>query len=273
MRIISVTSGKGGVGKTNLSCNLGIAMAQMGYRVVLFDADLGLANLDVVLGAQAEYSIHHALEGNLTLDEVISKGPSGVRFLSGGSGISKLLNVSKKRLQGFLLELADLEATTDVLIFDTGAGVDQRVLTFLKAADEVVVVVTPDPASIADAYATIKVLLRTKKDARIQVLMNQVESEKQAEQLYHKLNDIAGHFLEANLFYTGAVRYDSEIVPLIRKRQPFVIADPKLKASRDVVDIAKECAKRIDRYDLQTNLRHRLEIAFGIATATEELAA
>ena len=264
MRIVSVTSGKGGVGKTNLSANIGIALTQLGLRVVLFDADLGLANLDVVLGTSAQYSVHYALDGSMTLSEVIANGPGGIRFLSGGSGISKLLNVSRKRLQNFLLELAQLENSTDVLIFDTGAGVDQRVLTFLRAADEVVIVVTPDPASVADAYATIKVLLRNKKDANIQILMNQVEHERQAEAIYRKLNDIAGHFLEANLSYTGSVRQDGEIVPFIRARQPFVLGDPRLKASRDVVDVAKAIGKRVSVYGDDKIVLQRLEEAFGV---------
>ncbi len=264
MRVLSVTSGKGGVGKTNISANLGISLAQFGYRVVVFDADLGMANLDVVLGTSAEFSLHHALDGNLCLAEVIANGPAGMRFVSGGSGVSKLLNVSKKRLQTFLMELAQLEDSTDVLIFDTGAGVDQRVLTFLKAADEVIVVVTPDPASITDAYATIKVLIRNQKDANVQILMNQVESEKQGEAIYQKLNDIAGHFLEADLTYLGCVRNDPEIVYHIRHRQPFVLADPRLKASRDIVDIAKVIGNRAKLFDADLPLSERLETAFGI---------
>ncbi|MBC8066636.1 MAG: MinD/ParA family protein [Chlorobia bacterium] len=264
MRVIAVTSGKGGVGKTNISANLGIALAQFGYRVVLFDADLGLANMDVVLGTSAEYSLHHALDGNLCLAEVIANGPGGVRFVSGGSGVSKLINISRKRLQNFLLELAQLEESTDVLVFDTGAGVDQRVLTFLRAANEVIVVVTPDPASITDAYATIKVLLRNQKDANVQVLMNQVESERQGEAIYRKLNDIASQFLEANLSYLGCVRHDMDIVPWIRLRQPFVLADPRLKASRDVVDIAKAIGNRAKLFGSEGGLVIRLETAFGI---------
>jgi flagellar biosynthesis protein FlhG len=264
MRVIAVTSGKGGVGKTNLSASLGIALSQSGHRVVLFDADLGLANLDVVLGVSAEYSLHHALDGNMCLAEAIANGPGGVRFLSGGAGIAKLINISRKRLQSFLLELVQLENSTDVLIFDTGAGVDQRVLTFLKASDEVILVVTPDPASVTDAYATIKVLLRNDPGANIQVLMNQVASEKQGEALFEKLNHIAGHFLNASLSYLGCVRDDDDIVPYVRQRQPFIIGDPNLRASRDVRKVAEEVADRINRFGIHKNLRERLEIAFGL---------
>lgn len=264
MKILTVTSGKGGVGKTNMAANLGIALSQLGNRVVLFDADLGLANLDLVLGTSAEYSLHHAIDGNLCLSDVIANGPGGVRFLSGGAGVSKLINISKKRLQNFLLELVQLDATTDYLIFDTGAGVDARVMTFLKAADEVVLVVTPDPASVADAYATIKVLLRSKKDARIQVLMNQVESERQAEAVYRKLNDIAGHFLDAHLDYGKFVRQDPEISQWIRLRQPFVLADPRLNASRDVVNVAKHLASQAHIIDIKDRILERLEHAFGM---------
>jgi len=216
------------------------------------------------LGVSAEYSLHHALDGNLCLAEAIANGPGGVRFLSGGAGIAKLINISKKRLQAFLLELVQLENSTDVLLFDTGAGVDQRVLTFLKASDEVILVVTPDPASVTDAYATIKVLLRNDPGANIQVVMNQVSSERQGEVLFMKLNHIAGHFLNASLSYLGCVRDDDDIVPYIRQRQPFILGDPNLRASKDVRKIAEEVADRVNRFGGQKNLRERLEIAFGL---------
>jgi flagellar biosynthesis protein FlhG len=271
MRIVSITSGKGGVGKTNMAANLGIALSQLGNRVVLFDADLGLANLDVILGTSAEYSLHHAIDGNLCLSEVIANGPGGIRFLSGGAGVSKLINISKKRLQNFLQEFAQLESTTDFLIFDTGAGVDGRVMTFLRAAHEVVVVVTPDPASIADAYATMKVLLRLKPEANIKVLMNQVDCERQAEAVYRKLNDIAGHFLDANLSYLGSVRHDAEIGQWIRLRQPFVLAEPRLNASKDVVALAKKLGHQAEIYDIGDQLLARLGSAFGTEAEVIEL--
>lgn len=271
MRIVSITSGKGGVGKTNMAANLGIALSQLGNRVVLFDADLGLANLDVILGTSAEYSLHHAIDGNLCLSEVIANGPGGIRFLSGGAGVSKLINISKKRLQNFLQEFAQLESTTDFLIFDTGAGVDGRVMTFLRAAHEVVVVVTPDPASIADAYATMKVLLRLKPDANIKVLMNQVDCERQAEAVYRKLNDIAGHFLDANLSYLGSVRHDAEIGQWVRLRQPFVLAEPRLNASKDVVALAKKMGHQAEIYDIGEHLMARLGSAFGTEAEVIEL--
>lgn len=272
MRILSITSGKGGVGKTNLAANLGIALSQQGSRVVMFDADLGLANLDVVLGTGADFSLHHAIDGNLSLADVIAAGSAGTRFLSGGAGLSKLINISRKRLQNFLLELAQLDKSTDYLIFDTGAGVDAKVMTFLKAADDVILVVTPEPASVADAYATIKVLLRSKKNAHIQILMNQVEHERQAEAVYRKLNDIAGHFLNADLSYIGSVRSDSEILPWIRARQPFLLADPRLKASKDVIGVAQRIQVNRNVYDVSETIVHRLEFAFGITSPTEDLA-
>ena len=270
MRLISITSGKGGVGKTNLAANLGIALVQSNQRVVIFDADLGLSNLDVVLGATPEYSLHHALEGALSLSDTIAKGPAGVRFLSGGSGVSKLIHISKKRLQKFLLELAELESSTDILIFDTGAGVDNRMITFSRAADEVILVVTPDPASVTDAYATVKVLLRNHKNANIQVVMNQVDSEKQGEAIFKKLTEIAGHFLGADLAYLGSVRKDDEIVPWIRQRKPFYLADPRCKASRDLAVIAKSTLMRAEQYRSETNIVERLEEAFGIVRETPE---
>lgn len=238
MRTIAVTSGKGGVGKTNLSANIGIQLSKRARRVVIFDADLGLANLDVVLGTAAPFTLQHVLTGEKTLSQVVTDGPAGTRFIAGGSGIEALVNLSGPQLERFLSELAELERSTDILIFDTGAGLDGNVMTFLQAADETLLICTPDPASITDAYATAKALWTRRPDAVIRVILNMVLDDAHAKAVFVKLKSITEQFLGKSLLYGGHVRQDNRALECIRKRRPFSIADPSLPASQDVTAIA-----------------------------------
>lgn len=238
MRSISVTSGKGGVGKTNLSANLAIALAEKGHRTLVFDADIGLANLDVVLGVKSVFTLQNALSGERRLTEVAVVGPGGIRFIAGGSGLDTLVSLSGPRADHFLTQVGELEETTDVLIFDTGAGIDDNVMTFLEASDEVLLVITPDPASITDGYATAKALLSRKPEATIRVILNMVDNEIQARSVFAKVFSIAQQFLGKRLEFGGYVRQDSRALSLIRQRVPFVLGDPNTPASRDVKQIA-----------------------------------
>lgn len=240
MRTIAITSGKGGVGKTNLSANLGIALALRGKRILLFDADLGLANLDVVLGCTAKGTLQNVLAGEMTLKDAISMGPSGVRFVAGGSGVEALVNLSGAQLERFLNEIQELEKSTDILIFDTGAGIDENVMTFLQAADEILLVSTPDPSSITDAYATAKTLWNRRPDARIRVVMNMVTDEAEGRAVFAKLQAIARQFLDKALGFAGYVRYDQRAIAHIRRRRPFLQGDEKLNASQDVLALSAE---------------------------------
>ncbi len=234
MRTISVTSGKGGVGKSNLSSNIGIALAERGKRVVVFDADLGLANVDVILGARAPYTLQHVISGEKSLAEVVTSGPGGIGFVAGGSGVESLINLSGPQLERFLMEIEGLSTDTDVLIFDTGAGVDESVMSFCEAADETIVVATPDPASIADAYATIKTLYARKPNAKIHVVLNMAPSFHIGELTFDRLNTVAQQFLKRPLSFLGSVRQDPTVVDCVRRRKPFVVEAPNCAASEDV---------------------------------------
>ncbi|MFY9234073.1 MAG: MinD/ParA family protein [Fimbriimonadaceae bacterium] len=238
MRTIAVTSGKGGVGKTNISANVGLALAQKGKRVVIFDADLGLANLDVVLGTKAQYALHDCLGGEKKLVEIVTHGPGGIQFIAGGSGVEALVNLNSTQLERFLTELQDFSQFTDIMIFDTGAGIDQTVMAFLQASDETLLVITPDPASITDAYATAKLLFSHKPEAVVRVVLNQVFDEAQARAVYSKVNGIAQQFLGKHLIFGGYIRHDLRALQCIRKRQPYVIGDPLAPASQDVFSVA-----------------------------------
>lgn len=238
MRTIAVTSGKGGVGKTNISANMGLALSQRGKRVVIFDADLGLANLDVILGTKAQFNLQHVLSGDRKLAEIATHGPAGIQFIAGGSGVDALINVNSSQLERFLTELQEFSKFTDIMVFDTGAGIDETVMTFLQAADETLLIITPDPASITDAYATAKVLFARKPEAVVRVVMNQVLDEAQARAVYSKINGIAQQFLGKHMIYGGHVRHDMRALACIRKREPYVLGDPMAPASQDVIAVA-----------------------------------
>lgn len=238
MRTIAVTSGKGGVGKTNISANLGIQLAKRNQRVIVFDADLGLANLDVVLGVKATATLQNVLSGEKQLKEIVTNGPAGMRFIAGGSGVEALINLSGPQLDRFLSELSELEKYTDILIFDTGAGIDGTVMTFLQASDEILLIATPDPASITDAYATAKALFIRRPDAKVKVVLNMVHDEAHAKAVFAKLKAITEQFLGKSLHFGGYVRQDQKALDWIRKRQPFSFAEPMLPASQDLMSIA-----------------------------------
>lgn len=262
MRTIAITSGKGGVGKTNISANIGIQMARRARRVVVFDADLGLANLDVVLGTPAQYTLQHLLTGEKTLSQIVTEGPAGMRFIAGGSGVEALVNLSGPQLERFLSELAELERTTDILIFDTGAGIDSNVMTFLQAADETILVCTPDPASMTDAYATAKALWTRRPDAIIRVVLNMVIDDAHAKAVFAKLRSITEQFLGKSLLFGGYVRHDPKAVDWIRKRKPFSLGDPGAPASQDICAVAASLLG-VDYEPVKLSLSDKLRSAFG----------
>jgi flagellar biosynthesis protein FlhG len=239
MKTIAVTGGKGGSGKTVIAANLGIALAKEGQRVTLFDADLGLANLDIMMGLRAEHTLQDVLSGDKTLAEIMIQGPGGVQVIPGGSGVRSLLSVGPKKLNVFLSQVPELAADTDILMFDTGAGIDAKVTSFVRAADVAVVVTTPDPACIVDAYATLKTLFRHKPDACVQIVVNMVRNDIEAMTVFVKLQEIVNGFLDKHIQYAGYVRLDGAVQNYVRKRTPFVVGDPSLPASNDVQKLAR----------------------------------
>lgn len=238
MRILAVTSGKGGVGKTNLSANLAIRLSARKQRVLVFDGDIGLANLDVILGTAAPYKLQHVLAREKRLTEIIVQGPGGIDFIAGGSGIESLIRLDGPAGDQFLSELNALECEYDYLIFDTGAGIDENVLTFLSAADDVLLVATPDPASLTDAYATAKAVFMRDSSAVVHVVMNMVTDESEGRQVFAKLTSVTQQFLGQPLKYAGFVRMDVGAMGHIRARKPYCLADPTSPASQDVDRLA-----------------------------------
>jgi flagellar biosynthesis protein FlhG len=238
LRVITVASGKGGVGKTTLVANIGIALAQSGHRVVLFDGDLGLANLDVVLGLKSDVRLRHAVEGAASLIDATVEGPAGVRVIAGDSGLGKMIRLSRKRLEALLGQVKEFASTTDFLFFDAAAGADAKVMTFARAADEVVLVVTPDPASIVDAYTTAKVLFRTKPEAQVRVVVNMAESQEQALKVFRAVESTVKEFVGKTVYFSGCVLFDSRVSSYNRGKSPFVLSAPSFHISRDVRTVA-----------------------------------
>ncbi len=243
MRTIAITGGKGGVGKTSLSTAMAMAFAQQGVRTVLFDADLGLANVDVVLGIQPEFTLQHVMNDEKTIREILHEGPFGMNVITGAAGVASLINAGPKRMRKFLNQLYAIESDHDVLIFDTGSGIDRRVTTFLRIADDVVVVVTPDAASITDGYATIKQLVRSSKTARIHILVNMADTEMEAQRTFTALETITKKFLKVDIQWLGFVHSDREAAKCIRSRKPFLTAAPECAASQDIRRIVESTAK------------------------------
>lgn len=239
MRKIAFTGGKGGVGKTVLAANTAIALAEKGRRTILFDADLQLANIDVMLGINSPYNLQHVVNGELSLPEIAADGPHRLRVITGGSAVQGLMNAGPKRMGTFLSQVEDLAPSTDLMIFDTGGGLDNRVMTFLRLADQVILVTTPDPTSVTDAYATAKVLLKKDPHSQIGVLVNQVASEEEARAVFGALNEICHMFLGREVQYFGCVRLDPAFIHSVRRRVPLLQAQSTSRAASDVRHIAE----------------------------------
>lgn len=238
MKTIAVTSGKGGVGKTSLSVNMGVALANMGYRAVIFDADLALANVEVMLGARAEHTLQHVIAEEKTLSEIVQRSAGGLGFIAGGSGVPMLMRAGPKRLNLFFEQVAGLKETTDVLLFDTSAGLENRVLAFIKQADEVLLVTTPEPASVTDSYATIKTIFRQKPNAVINIVVNMASSESEAREVFDVLQRITKDFIKKEIQYVGLVRKDEEVGNHARLRKPFALNTKESPAKTDVTQLA-----------------------------------
>jgi len=231
VRVITVTSGKGGVGKTNVSVNMSVALAASGQNVLLMDADLGLANVDVLLGLQPAYNLSHVVNGERSLEEVVLTGPQGLKVIPASSGLKNMAELSHVEHAGLIRAFSELSINPDVLMIDTAAGVSDSVVTFSRASHEVIVVVCDEPASITDAYATIKLLSRDHGLYRFRILANMVHSSQEGVELYKKLVKVTNRFLDATLDYMGAVPYDDYLRKAIQKQRSVVDAYPRSKAS------------------------------------------
>ncbi len=243
-RVITVTSGKGGVGKTSISLNLAIQMAKLGKRVVVFDADFGLANIEVMLGIRPQYNLADMIFRGKELKEIITPSEDGISFISGGSGIQELAIMSREQVLSLTGKLAELDEFADVIIIDTGAGISDSVLEFVVASSEVLLVVTPEPTSIIDAYALLKALNRkaeySKENTTIKIISNKAKDEAEGKQIFEKMSVVAEKFLQVPLVYIGAVPMDTQIPSAVMRQKPLSVINPDAAAVKGIRQLAKK---------------------------------
>lgn len=240
VRVVAVTGGKGGVGKTNVSVNLAVALAELDRRVMLFDADLGLANVDVVLGLHPPCDLSHVIRGERELREVVMQGPGGIQVVPGASGVKQMAALSEAEHAGLIQAFSDLGTDLDTLVVDTAAGISDTVISFARAAHEVLVVVCDEPASLTDAYAIIKLLNRDHGQGRFRVLANMVQSNQEGHELYNKLCRVTDRYLDVMLGYMGCIPHDEALRKAVRGQRAVVQAYPRSRVAQAFRSLARK---------------------------------
>jgi len=243
VKAIAVTGGKGGVGKTNVTLNLAMAMAQMGKKVLVLDADLGLANCDVMLGLRVERNLSHVLSGEAELDDILIEGPFGIKIVPATSGTQAMTELSPAEHAGLIRAFSELRQSFDVLLVDTAAGISDMVLSFSRASQDVLVVVCDEPSSITDAYALMKILSREHAVRKFKIVANMVRSLKEGQELFAKLSRVADRFLDVTLELVATIPFDENVRKAARKQKAFVEAFPKTPASLAVKTLATRAAQ------------------------------
>jgi flagellar biosynthesis protein FlhG len=243
-RVLAVTSGKGGVGKTSTSVNLAIALAQLESKVVVLDADLGLANVEVLLGLNSLYNLQHVVDGQKSIMQILVQGPGGIRVVPGSSGIAKLADMTAASRQHVLEGMRELQERTDFLIIDTMAGISQNAVGFAAAADEVIVVTTPEPSAIVDAYAAVKTIHQQRIDSIFRLIINMTINEQQAKAVFSKLNTVSQQYLGRSLTYLGYIPKDPHVSQGVMQSSPFVLRYPASPASKCMMRLASRLAQQ-----------------------------
>lgn len=255
VRVIAVTSGKGGVGKTSTSVNLSCALSLEGRKVMLLDGDLGLANVDVMLGLQPSYNLSHVLEGRCTLEETLLPGPCGITVVPASSGKKSMAELTRVENAGLVHAFSDLNVPLDTLVVDTAAGIADSVITFAQAAQEVIAVICNDPSSLTDAYAMIKVLSREHGISRVQVLCNMVQSATEAREMFNNLERVTTRFLDVTLNYMGSIPQDEWLMRAVRKQRAVVDAYPNSPSAQAF----RQLAKKTETWGMPQGARGNLE--------------
>lgn len=239
VRVIAVTSGKGGVGKTNLSVNLGVALSQAGRKVALLDADMSLANVDILLGLSPEYNLSHVLQGEKSLQEIMVTGSEGLMVIPASSGIQHMSELSVNEQSGIISAFSGIDQDLDVLIVDTAAGITSTVVNFARASQEIIVVICDEPTSLTDAYAYIKLLNRDFGIGKFQIVSNMVQSVQQGQHLFTKLTKVTDRYLDVSLGYVGSIPFDDSLRKAVQKQKPVVEVFPDSDAAQAITHLAK----------------------------------
>lgn len=241
-RVITVTSGKGGVGKSSIAVNLAVQMKRLGKRVVVLDADFGLANVEVMLGIRPQFNLADLMFRGKTLAEIVTEGPEGIGFISGGSGIQELARMSREQVIYLTQKLAELDSVADIILIDTGAGIADTVLEFVAASSEVLLVATPEPTSITDAYALLKTLNRradfSRESTSIKMISNRIKNEAEGRNLYDKMSLIVNKFLNIQPEFMGMIPQDDTVSKAVMQQRPVTLAYPQSPAAKAMQAIA-----------------------------------
>lgn len=237
-KIITVSSGKGGVGKSNFTLNFALTVQAMGKRVLVFDADIGMANIDVLMGVSSQYSLYHLLRGEKKIEDVIQYGPDKLPFIAGGSGLADMMSLSEAEMDYFITEIERIASEMDYIIFDTGAGLSKENMKFIVSADQCLVVTTPEPTSITDAYALIKVVHGMDNQVPFSLVVNRAGDEQEAREAANKIILTAQRFLDLDIQLLGSIADDTHVVQAVKRQVPFTAAYPRCNASSDIRRIA-----------------------------------
>lgn len=240
VKVIAVTGGKGGVGKSNVSVNLSIALSQLGHRVMLLDADLGLANVDIMLGLKTKYNLANVLDGECELKDIVVQGPHGLQIVPASSGTKSMAELSSIQHAGIIQAFSDIGHDIDYLIIDTAAGITDMVVNFVQAAQDVLAVVCDEPTSITDVYALMKVLNKEHNIVRFHVLANMVKTSQEGRELFATLSSVCNRFLDVTLNYLGSVPFDDNVRKAVKKQKPLVDAFPRSPASIAIKSLSKK---------------------------------
>lgn len=239
-RFLSVTSGKGGVGKSNFSLNFSLALQRLGMKVLVLDADIGMANIDVLMGTTSKYNLYHLIKNEKTIWDIISIGPEGLHYIAGGSGLLDLVRLTEQEIDRFGREILKLQGQYDYIIFDTGAGLSKETAQFITASDETIVVTTPEPTSITDAYALIKMVNSIEPDVNFRLVVNRSSDQQEGEMTANNIGSVTKRFLNIEVPVLGYIFDDSHVSKAVKKQVPLLMIFPDSEASQGIMTIAKD---------------------------------
>lgn len=237
-RVLTITSGKGGVGKSNFTLNFALQLQMLGYRVLVFDADIGMANIDVLMGAMPKYNLYHLLKREKTIEEIVCRGYNDLQYVAGGSGFNDLMTLTGDELSYFTEQVMSLSESLDFILFDTGAGLSKETFTFITAADETIVVTTPEPTAITDAYALIKMVHARSPEVGFRLVINRVTDRTEGQQTADKIRVVANRFLKLEIPLLGTIPDDANVSKAVKRQIPFSALYPETAAARELRDMA-----------------------------------
>ena len=273
MTSIALANGKGGVGKTSLSISLAISLAEHGHSTLLVDADLGLANIDLILALKPQNTLRHVVRDGVALSEVVLPGPEGVDVITGGSGVKELVGLTKEQVDGLVGKLNSFGAKYDFVVYDTASGLDETAMGFLRGSKHVLIVATPDPTSVMDAYASAKILFAEKPGADVSLIVNLAESAEQGGTVYERFKTIVGQFLNKEVALAGIVPFDPAVAKAVRSREAFILMAPKCKAAQSIDKLAEWLTRDVqpvEEPDPKVSVLQRMRSVFAVFKKSEK---